>query len=111
MPSAAIPFRATSSSFETKAADRIELPVWEDDGYAIWYKRLEIGTFRFPAAGDGSPQVEIRRRGPDHAACRRRSLEREEIEALSLPRAETDRLNATHPVIFFVGISNRLIAP
>jgi len=46
--------------FRNKAADRIKLLVWEEDGYAIWYKRLEVGTFRFPIAGDGSPQVEIR---------------------------------------------------
>ncbi len=46
--------------FRNKAADRIKLLVWEEDGYPIWYKRLEIGTFRFPAADDGSPQVEIR---------------------------------------------------
>ena len=46
--------------FRNQAADRIKLLVWEADGYAIWYKRLEIGTFRFPAAGYGSPQVEIR---------------------------------------------------
>src|SRR6516165_8355238 len=46
--------------FRNKSADRIKLLVWEEDGYAIWYKRLEKGTFRFPTAGDGSPQVEIR---------------------------------------------------
>ena len=46
--------------FRNKAADRIKLLVWEEDGYAIWYKRLEMGSFRFPAADDGSPQVEIR---------------------------------------------------
>lgn len=46
--------------FRNKAADRIKLLVWEEDGYAIWYKRLERGTFRFPAAADGCPQVEIR---------------------------------------------------
>ena len=45
--------------FRNKAADRVKLLLWEEDGYAIWYKRLEVGTFRFPAAADGSPRVEV----------------------------------------------------
>jgi transposase len=27
--------------FRNKAADRIKLLVWEEDGYAIWYKKHE----------------------------------------------------------------------
>jgi transposase len=46
--------------FRNKVADRIKLLVWEEDGYAIWYKRLEVGTFRFPLARDASPRVEVR---------------------------------------------------
>jgi len=46
--------------FRNKSADRIKLLVWEEDGYAIWYKRLEKGSYRFPAATDESPHVEIR---------------------------------------------------
>ena len=46
--------------FRNKSADRIKLLVWEEDGYAIWYKRLEKGSFRFPAAADGGAQVEVR---------------------------------------------------
>ena len=46
--------------FRNKSADRIKLLVWEEDGYAIWYKRLEKGSYRFPAAADGSAQVEVR---------------------------------------------------
>jgi transposase len=46
--------------FRNKSADLIMLLVWEEDGYAIWYKRLEKGSYRFPAAADASPHVEIR---------------------------------------------------
>lgn len=46
--------------FRNKSADRIKLLVWEEDGYAIWYKRLEKGSFHFPTPGDGCTHVEIR---------------------------------------------------
>jgi transposase len=46
--------------FRNKAADRVKFLVWEEDGYAIWYKRLEVGTFRFPDSPDSGPRVEIR---------------------------------------------------
>ena len=46
--------------FRNKSADRIKLLLWEEDGYAIWYKRLEKGSYRFPAAADGDAQVEVR---------------------------------------------------
>ena len=40
--------------FRNKSADRVKLLVWEEDGFAIWYKRLEEGTFQFPASSDGA---------------------------------------------------------
>jgi transposase len=44
--------------FRNKRGDRLKLLYWDSDGLAIWYKRLEKGTFRFPAAtSDG---LEIR---------------------------------------------------
>jgi transposase len=46
--------------FRNKAADRIKLLIWEEDGYAIWYKRLEAGCYRFPSAPESLPRVEIR---------------------------------------------------
>ena len=45
--------------FRNKAADRIKLLVWEEDGYAIWYKRLEAGRYRFPSTPGELPRVEI----------------------------------------------------
>jgi transposase len=44
--------------FRNKRADRVKLLYWDEDGFVIIYKRLEVGTFRFPqgeAAG-----VEVR---------------------------------------------------
>lgn len=46
--------------FRNKSGDRIKLLLWEEDGYAIWYKRLEAGCFRFPASQNNEPRIEIR---------------------------------------------------
>jgi transposase len=46
--------------FRNRAGDRLKILAWQEDGYAIWYKRLEQGVFHFPAAGDGRPRLAIR---------------------------------------------------
>ena len=46
--------------FRSKRGDRVKLLYWDTDGLAIWYKRLEQGTFRFPAPAGASHGVEIR---------------------------------------------------
>jgi transposase len=36
---------------------------WDGDGFVIWYKRLEIGTFRFPACTENTKSLDITRSG------------------------------------------------
>jgi transposase len=44
--------------FRSKRGDRLKMLYWDTDGYALWYKRLEKGTFRFPATpGEGGLEV------------------------------------------------------
>lgn len=38
--------------FVNKRGNRIKLLYWDNDGYAIWMKRLEVGTLELPRADD-----------------------------------------------------------
>lgn len=38
--------------FRSKRGDRVKLLYFEPDGFCLWYKRLEEGSFKMPAAAD-----------------------------------------------------------
>ena len=43
--------------FRTRRGDRIKILAWMGDGFALYLRRLERGTFAFPAASDASVAV------------------------------------------------------
>src|SRR5881394_1310162 len=46
--------------FRNKRSDRVKLLYWDEDGFVIVYKRLEEGTFRWPAVTADQPSIALR---------------------------------------------------
>ena len=80
------PFSGHLFAFCNKRTDRLKILYWDRDGWAIWYKRLEAGTFQYPFSETGRKEIAawelgVLLEGIDLKAGRRR-------KRYSLPGAE-----------------------
>jgi transposase len=46
--------------FRSRRGDRLKILLWEQDGFVLWYKRLELGVFKLPGVEEGMHSVELR---------------------------------------------------
>jgi transposase len=51
------PFSGTLFVFRNRRGDRIKVLYWAGDGFALWYRRPERGTFRFPACEGNAAEI------------------------------------------------------
>jgi len=45
--------------FLNRNRDRVKILFWDQDGFCIFYKRLEAGSFQLPQSADGQQGVEL----------------------------------------------------
>ena len=46
--------------FVSRGRDRLKILQWESDGFCLWHKRLEEGTFRLPRVDADQASVELK---------------------------------------------------
>lgn len=51
--------------FCNRKRNKIKILYWDNNGFWLYYKRLEEGTFRWPAKEDGRCSIEVTRRQLD----------------------------------------------
>jgi transposase len=80
------PFAGHLFVFANRRRDRVKILYWDRDGFAVWAKRLEEGTYAMPFQDNGQPKREITAQelgailsGIDLSQAKRRKRYRREI--------------------------------